>query len=280
METSVQAKSTIKSAFSNPLNLYILLGCISGFGVTTFLFFEDSSPPLFRWIMLALFLLIGWFTVYYIRAILNRELEISSVGIRYREASTHLFFAWHEIQKVKIEPTAKQITIWKGNKRRHIHELGLPKDELALVHQALQKALLSNNIPIVGPKVIEKPTQTPLEKAESAIQTAWLIAFAVTIVTLVVQLNRGTSAGPGFDILLIEFTVGSLLAYGIYRKSRIASVLMLAYYIAGKLIIVLQTGNSMVLTLSFLPVYFLFQGMMGTFSYHRLRKSPPSSQQI
>lgn len=273
METSVQAKSTFKSAFSDPLNLYILLGCISGFGLTTFLFFEDSSPQLFRWIMLAFFLLIGWFTVYYIRAILNRELEISAVGIRYREASTHLFWAWHEIQKVKIEPAAKQITIWKGNKLRRIHELGLPKDELALVRQAMRQALIANNIPITEPKVIEGPSQMPLEKAESAIQTAWLVAFAVTIVTLVVQLNQGTSVDLGFLILLIDFAVGSLLAYGIYRKSRIASVLMLAYYIVGKLIVIAQTGNSMVLTLSFLPAYFLFQGVVGTFSYYRLRKN-------
>lgn len=98
-------------------------------------------------IALSVFLFAGWFLWRYLRAILNREIEISQDGIRYREASRRLFFEWDKIQKVKLDPHYKQVTFWQDNKLQRIHEFGLPRQELALVRKALIEQLISRNIP-------------------------------------------------------------------------------------------------------------------------------------
>ena len=113
-------------------------------GVVSLIIYGSWFPKI---IALSVFLFAGWFLWRYVCAILNREIEISQDGVRYREASRRLFFKWDKIQKVKLEPHYKQVTFWQDNKLQRIHEFGLPWQELTLVREALVEQLISRNIP-------------------------------------------------------------------------------------------------------------------------------------
>lgn len=49
--------------------------------------------------------------------------------MRYREASRKLFFAWDEIDTIKIEPFMGEYTFWVKGKATRMHEFGLPKEK-------------------------------------------------------------------------------------------------------------------------------------------------------
>jgi hypothetical protein len=62
------------------------------------------------------------------------------------------------------------------------------------------------------------------------------------------------------------------LSYGVYRKSRVCAVLMLAFFLLNKVIMWMNAGtpNGVVMSLVF---FWLFgQGVVGTFEYHKLRR--------
>lgn len=61
------------------------------------------------------------------------------------------------------------------------------------------------------------------------------------------------------------------LAFGIYRKSRACAVLMLLYFIAGKIIMMVETGKPSGLLLSLVFAYYFWQGIVGTFAFHKLK---------
>ena len=113
---SYKATSTFASAFSDPFNWIMIstsvILLVIG-GVASLINYGSWFPAM---IALSIFLFAGWFLWRYIRAIVNREIEISQDGVRYREASRRLFFEWDKIQKVKLEPHYKQVTFWQDNK--------------------------------------------------------------------------------------------------------------------------------------------------------------------
>lgn len=49
--------------------------------------------------------------------------------MRYREASWKLFFAWDEIETIKIEPFMGEYAFWVRDKETRMHEFGLPKEK-------------------------------------------------------------------------------------------------------------------------------------------------------
>ena len=104
------------------------------------------------------------------------------------------------------------------------------------------------------------------------IKQGWVAALICAGVTLVVTLFAmfGTvildfSADELFDVALI-----CGLAYGIYRKSRVCAVLMLIYFIASKIYIMVATGKPSGSVMGVVFAYYFWQAVTGTFAYHKL----------
>jgi hypothetical protein len=140
----IRASSTVYSAFSDLFNLFMTIPAALLFLLCLFLTLRLGIRP----DLIFFAAITGLWLFIYIRAILNREIEVSDDGITYREASIHLHFPWKEIEAIKVEHWKKQITIWRGGKLRRIHEFGLPKSQLDAVRAALQRHINQNNIPI------------------------------------------------------------------------------------------------------------------------------------
>jgi hypothetical protein len=71
-----------------------------------------------------------------------------------------------------------------------------------------------------------------------------------------------------FDIILIFGC-----AYGIYKKSRAAAVLLFVYFIFAKVIIGIETGNVSGLGLGLVFLYFYGKAIQGTFVFNKLEKA-------
>lgn len=114
---------------------------------------------------------------------------------------------------------------------------------------------------------------TPEVPAEilKKIKGAWvagLISAAMTLLVTVLTISGSKVAGFNawnfIDVVLIL-----ALAFGIFKKSRTCAVIMFAYFVISKILIVMNTGrfDGAVMAIAFL--YFYAQGMAGTFAYHK-----------
>ncbi len=116
-----------------------------------------------------------------------------------------------------------------------------------------------------------------LEQAEKKIKSAWIAACISGTVTLAVTLLAisGTSIlnFSAWELIDVAFIFG--LAFGIYRKSRTCAVLMLVYFISARVLLLAEGGKlTSGLMLSIVFIYFYWQGVSGTFSFHKLKKAP------
>jgi len=111
-----------------------------------------------------------------------------------------------------------------------------------------------------------------LEKANKAINTAcWagIISGSFTAIVSVIA---------GFGYSFAGFTVWNLfdallifgMAYGIYRKSRVCAVIMFVYWVASKIISFTEKGHLGGIFIAIIFAYAFFQGVRGTFAYHRM----------
>lgn len=71
-----------------------------------------------------------------------------------------------------------------------------------------------------------------------------------------------------FDILLIF-----ACAYGIYKKSRTAAIVLFVYFIISKIFIGLETGKISGIFISLIFLYFYGKAIQGAFSYKKIEKS-------
>lgn len=105
------------------------------------------------------------------------------------------------------------------------------------------------------------------------IKGAWVAGCISAAMTLVVTLiaMSGTEA-LGFSVWSlgdVAFILG--LTYGIYRKSRVCAVLMLAYFVLSKIILMLEAGKPSGLLVALIFGYFYAQGIVGTFAFHKFK---------
>ena len=114
--------------------------------------------------------------------------------------------------------------------------------------------------------------QTPLEKANSQIKGAWIAAFisaGITLIFAVMSLwvDMPINIFAILDVVLI-ITLAILI---LTLKSRVAAVIILIYYALGQLTMIVNGQNGNIgLMIAFGFAY--YQGIVGTFSYHRLKK--------
>ena len=106
------------------------------------------------------------------------------------------------------------------------------------------------------------------------IRNAWiacLISLAMTLLLTVIAISGSSIAGySAWQLLDVALVAG--LAFGIYRKSRACAVVMFIYFLISKILVVVETGQGSGLVLGAVFLYFYWQGVVGTFAYHRLVK--------
>ena len=118
------------------------------------------------------------------------------------------------------------------------------------------------------------------EEVLKKIKHAWIAAlFSGAITSLVVLISLMGTQILGFSAWeLIDVAMILALAFGIYKKSRTCAVLMLVYFVASKILIMVETGKPSGAVMGLLFAYFFWQGVSGTFAYHRLLKKQVSTQ--
>ena len=101
-----------------------------------------------------------------------------------------------------------------------------------------------------------------------------LFTFGITILAV----NFGTMSSL-FDIWTsIDVVLIFLLAFGIYKKSRVAASIMFVYFLLSKIWLITETGKFNGIILSVVFLYFYFQAMIGTFQYHKLINTKTSEE--
>ncbi|NCQ83899.1 MAG: hypothetical protein GPJ00_05005 [Microcystis aeruginosa W13-18] len=106
-----------------------------------------------------------------------------------------------------------------------------------------------------------------LKKANNQIKPAWITGTILGVINLLVTLFLNN------PYVFIDVVLYFGLSFGIYKKSRICAVIMFGYYIASRIYFweVLK-GNPLFLIVSITFIYFLWQGVQGTFAYHKITK--------
>jgi serine/threonine-protein kinase len=71
------------------------------------------------------------------------------------------------------------------------------------------------------------------------------------------------------------------LTYGIWKFSRICAVVLLAYFVTGRIMMWAQNGmpGSMGLLVAVVFIYFYGQAVRATFGYHKSRRSSTAAEQ-
>lgn len=116
------------------------------------------------------------------------------------------------------------------------------------------------------------------EDIRRKIKSAWVAAVISGSITLVVTLIAisgteilGFSVWELFDVALIFG-----LAFGISKKSRTCAVVMLIYFLISKIILTIESGRPSGVVLSIIFIYYFWQGVSGTFAYHKLKNRDPA----
>jgi len=122
-----------------------------------------------------------------------------------------------------------------------------------------------------------KSEKTPMKKAEDKIKTAYgaaffsaVITFALAVASLFTDLEDFINIFSIVDVIFV-FILAVLL---VTIKSRIAAVILLVYYLFGQISMLInnpQVGGANTPMLIFFT-YAYYQGIVGTFAYHKLRK--------
>ena len=146
--TEVSAKSTFSNAIREPwnwLNLLIpLLGVLAGItrlilGLQT----QDGGTALFGLALTVLGLLVGYL---YLRYMSSISFELTDEGFRYEADRRKQYFAWKDIEAVKIQSDKKRLTLWMHGKPRAMHYFGVPAGESAQMEQFLRAKAAENGI--------------------------------------------------------------------------------------------------------------------------------------
>ena len=106
------------------------------------------------------------------------------------------------------------------------------------------------------------------------IRNAWvagLISAGVTLVVTLLAISGVSLMGyAAWELLDVVLILG--LTLGIYKKSRVCAIAMLTYFVASKIMLISETGKPSGLVTALIFIYYYWQGVLGTFAYHRFRK--------
>ncbi|MGN7833341.1 hypothetical protein ACTJI2_17205 [Pseudoxanthomonas sp. 22568] len=144
---------------------------------------------------------------------------------------------------------------------------------------------MTDTNPYSTPAAAISATQVPdieiPEEISRPIKHGWVAACVTGALTLVLTLlsQFGASANRTELWNLLDVGLVAVLAFGIYRKSRIAATLMLCYFAVSKILMMIAEGMPTGLVVSFIFLIFYFRATVATFRYHRflreVKRSPP-----
>lgn len=125
----------------------------------------------------------------------------------------------------------------------------------------------------------EKPStlRAQDETWEKPIRNAWIAGTISGVLTLLVTLI----CAAGVDIPGLDFDLWNLfdvllifgLTFGIARKNRVCAILMFVYFVGSKLLMWKESGGVSGLPVAVIFGYYFFQGILGTFAYHRTHET-------
>jgi hypothetical protein len=118
------------------------------------------------------------------------------------------------------------------------------------------------------------PSQVEIpEDITKKIKRGWIAAIVSGVITLVLVLMaiREGSISPLIDIRSsVDVALIFLLAFGIYKKSRVAATFMFVYFLLAKIWIIYVTGSPSGIPVAIAFLYLYFNAMIGTYRYHKL----------
>ncbi len=118
-------------------------------------------------------------------------------------------------------------------------------------------------------------TDSKIERKIKHARIATMVSGSITLAGAITLIGNHTHAE--FSLLnilsLIDVIFIFSMAYGIYRKSRICAVMMFEYFLLSKIFKISTSThiNFGAIIVGSIFLYFLFQGIAGTFAYHKCR---------
>jgi len=115
------------------------------------------------------------------------------------------------------------------------------------------------------------------EAIEATKNGAKAVCISIVITTIVglfaiISDAEGKYAFYNDPLIFLDVALMLLLAYGIYKKSRAASVSMFLYLIASQIIVSMETHSQSGIIMSLIFLYFYGKAIQGSFVYHKLKK--------
>lgn len=98
-------------------------------------------------------------------------------------------------------------------------------------------------------------------------------AMTLLVVLLAISIDFGGKLALWNDPLnILDVFLILACAYGMYRKSRVASIVIFVYFIAAKVIIAIETQAYSGIGLAAVFLYFYGRAIQGSFTFHKLAK--------
>ena len=145
------------------------------------------------------------------------------------------------------------------------------------------KQMVSGYAGTSNPLVIQLTEQnTPVKKAEDQIRFAWqggifygIINLLLTLLTLTgndlfIRLTRLTGISALLISVFLDVCLIFVLSFGIYKKSRVAAVIILIYFVSIHAWEAIELKRIPGILLWLLLIAYV-SGVQGTFAYHKLR---------
>ncbi|MEW6737653.1 MAG: hypothetical protein AB1489_40610 [Acidobacteriota bacterium] len=117
-----------------------------------------------------------------------------------------------------------------------------------------------------------------IRNANKAIKDARIAGIVLGIATLGFALildfiATDLTEDVGLDLwVIVDVALIFGLTYGIHRKNRACAVIMFLYYVCSKLFLIATSGRVAGLVPAIFFSYAFYQGIRGTFAYHKLMK--------
>ena len=105
------------------------------------------------------------------------------------------------------------------------------------------------------------------EEIRKKIRYAWIAACISGSLTLAFAL---TDTFGYTELETIDAALVFGLAFGIYKKSRVCAVLMLTYFVASKIYMMIEAGRPSGLAIALVFGFFYYHGAVGTFEYRKI----------
>ncbi len=128
--------------------------------------------------------------------------------------------------------------------------------------------------PTADLEVAEPGLIVPQEIARK-IKSGWvtgLVSVVITTISILISLAGTSIAGIDawalFDVALVAG-----FSYGVFKKSRICAVLLLAFFTLNKVLMWIAAGSTTGLLLALVFFWLFFQGALGTFQFHRWKRN-------